>query len=121
MTLQSKGSYCRTERDCPFNIVLFHGSICASGKMAVAKKTLLKGNREVETSGSFTKQRHEHVEGGIPVVREWNVRVGKRRVEELSQNANGTLQCVGTLCDSCVACVCKGGGESARHEKRHVW
>lgn len=84
MTLQSKGSYCRTERDCPFNIVLFHGSICASGKMAVAKKTLLKGNRGVETSGSFTKLRHEHVEGGIAVVREWNVRVGKRGVKELS-------------------------------------
>ena len=85
MTLQSKGSYCRTERDCPFNIVLFHGSICASGKMAVAgKKPLLKGNREVETSGSFTKLRHEHVEGGIPVVREWDVRVGERGVKELS-------------------------------------
>lgn len=91
------------------------------GRWRLRKKTLLKGNRGVETSGSFTKLRHEHVEGGIPVVREWNVRVGKRRVEELSQNANGTLQCVGTLCDSCVACVCKGGGESARHEKGRVW
>lgn len=40
MTLQSKGSYTNTERDCPFNIVLFHGSICAGGKMAVAGKNL---------------------------------------------------------------------------------
>lgn len=120
MTLQSKGSYCRTERDCPFNIVLFHGSICASGKMAVAKKTLLKGNRGVETSGSFTKLRHEHVEGGIPVVREWDVRAGKRRVKESSQNANGTLPCVGTVCNSQVAFVCKGGGESASREKGRV-
>ena len=121
MTLQSKGSYCRTERDCPFNIVLFHGSICASGKMAVAEKTLLKGNRGVETSGSFTKLRHEHAEGGMAAVREWNVRVGKRRVEELSQNANGTLHCVWTIGDSCVAFVCKGGGESASREKGCIW
>ena len=48
------------------------------------KKPLLKGNRGVETSGSFTKLRHEHVEGGIPVVREWDVRVGERGVKELS-------------------------------------
>lgn len=54
------------------------------GRWRLRKKTLLKGNRGVETSGSFTKQRHQHVEGGIPVVREWNVRVGERGVKELS-------------------------------------
>lgn len=84
------------------------------------KKPLLKGNRGVETSGSFTKLRHEHAEGGIAAVREWNVRVGERRVEELSQNANGTLQWVWTIGDSYVAFVCKGGGESVIREKGRV-
>ena len=54
------------------------------GRWRLRKKPLFKGNRGVETSGSFTKLRHEHVEGGIPVVRERDVRVGERGVKELS-------------------------------------
>ena len=42
------------------------------------EKTSAQRKCGVETSGSFTKLRHQHVKGGIAVVREWDVRVGEK-------------------------------------------